>query len=91
MKTDPWVRDFVAKIDVSLRKTLLATRLKNLETEFSNLSENLPGEGFPWGLNLFTKNLKTQHLSVSLQAQLADTREDGHLLAQRQENPLPKQ
>lgn len=93
MKTDPSLCDLVVKSDasVSLRKTLLAAHLKNLETEFSNLFENLPSQELPWVLNPFAKNLKMQHLSVSLQAQLADTGEDGHLPAQCQENPLPKQ
>jgi len=41
-------------------------------------------------LNLFVKNINTQHLPISLEEQLIDIREDGHLLAQSPAKPLQK-
>ena len=39
-------------------------------------------------MNLFVKNIKIWHLSVSLQEQVADIMKNGNLLAEFQQKPL---
>lgn len=69
-------------------KTLVSVHFKNSEAEIPDLFKNLPNEAFQWVLNPCIKNIKMQHLPISLQEQLINIREGENLLAKFQGKPL---